>query len=393
MLGICWGATRLIRSDVVQTLSNIQQALSDRDFGVDEHHILSGIVASIESCRDLVMELQLELRKFDKASGKSLRTSITTVGRHAIYPLRRSTLLRLEEDVDLIRDNISFAIDGLQIRDGLKTHNDLTDMKALLSLVRTSQISREMIEWLQAPDASVDYNQACKKSHTNTGSWLINSSEVRAWLLEGNSFLWLYGFPGSGKSVLISIIISHTVRQRKSRPRTGIAFFYFSFAETAKQNASGMLRALVFQLSNQLDDGHSDLSALYVSCSNFQPTTFDLLQTLKVMIGKFDNAYLFVDALDESPQNIAREEVLDTLADIRGSSIRSCHVFVTSRDVPDVRDRIASYGNCISMKNDAVNEDIARYIVERLQTHTWSQRRTDYRHRIRDVLTERAHGK
>ena len=49
--------------------------------------------------------------------------------------------------------------------------------------------------------------------------------------------MWLNGFAGSGKSVLCSTAIQFALRYRKSDPKVGIAFFYFTFNDESKQEA------------------------------------------------------------------------------------------------------------------------------------------------------------
>ena len=230
------------------------------------------------------------------------------------------------------------ALDVLQLRNTKKIKDDLTDMKHLLHLVRTSQLSKDIRDWLKAPDVTVNHNKACAKRYGSTGEWLVKSSAFTTRLTEGNSFLWLNGFAGCGKSVLCSTAILYAFRHRRSDPHIGIVFFYFTFNDESKQDESAMLRALLVQLSAQVRDGHSDLTRLYESYRADIPPSPVLADYLQRLIRRFQHVYTLLDALGESPRNKAQEHVLETLSTIQNWSLPGLHLFVTNRDEPDIRD-------------------------------------------------------
>ena len=248
---------------LLEILQSLRKTLSDRKFQADERSLVEGIEASIKDCDGLIEELQLEWQQFSKASSKGIMGGIKIAGRRATYPFRQSTMQKLDENIDEILANLSFALEVLQLKDNKRVQDDITEIKELLDLVRTNQISTNLRDWLKAPDATIDHNAACAKKHPGTGTWLVKSDQFSRWLTDGNSILWLNGFAGSGKSVLCSTAIQFAFRHRRSDPSVGIAFFYFSFNDKSKQDESAMLRALLLQLSCQLKDGHADLSRLH----------------------------------------------------------------------------------------------------------------------------------
>lgn len=132
-----------------------------------------------------------------------------------------------------------------------------------------------------APVASLNHNATCAKSHLNTGQWFVNGHHFRNWLHERNSFLWLNGFAGCGKSVLCSTAIQHIFSEMRHTPRVRIAFFCFSFNEKPKQDYNGMLRALLLQLPVQLQDGERDLEQLHTLYKSRSPLVDVLLESLQ----------------------------------------------------------------------------------------------------------------
>jgi ankyrin repeat domain-containing protein 50 len=378
---------------LLKALQSLSEALNSRRFAAAERALIAQVESSIRDCNDLILELQHEAEKLSDPSKSSLGTTIKTAGRRLAYPLRRSTLQKLDEDIGEIREKLSLALNALQCNDGRKVQEDLHDIKSVLELVRSSQASQEVQDWLKAPDATTNHRESCAKRHSSSGLWFVNGSAFTSWLEEDKSFLWLNGFAGCGKSILTSTAIQYTFRHRQSNPRIGIAFFYFSFNDSSKQDVSGFLRAVLLQLANQSNETQVSLAHLHDSYKSGQPPIPALLDCLRQAIPKFQDVYLVVDALDESPRHEARERVLEALAVLRNWSLRGLHILATSRDEIDIRESLApSTNEEISMKNTDVNQDIEDFIRGYLERDRAMQKWSKYHSRIKSVLTAKAGG-
>ena len=371
----------------------LEESISIRKFQTGEQDLVNNIEASISECDNLIHELQAECEKFSKTSSDSVKAAIRIAGRRATYPFRRSTLQKIDEDIDEIRANLSSALGVLQLKDNNRIQTDIADIKTLVDLVKTSQISSNIYDWLKAPDATIDHNAACLKKHPGSGLWLIEDARFANWLIEQNSVLWLNGFAGSGKSVLCSTAIQHVLRHRRSDPKIGIAFFYFTFNDESKQDESAMLRALLLQLSTQLRDGHADLVRLYESYKTGTPSSRVLIEHLRFLIDRFQHVYIMLDALDESPRDGPRGHVLDALETMRGWALQGLHLFVTSRDERDIHDFFdLPTTQKIAMQNAGIDQDIAKFISGRLNTDRNLQKWRKHRDKIQETLARRAKG-
>ena len=379
--------------DLLDVFQCLRKALSDRHFQTDERSLVQSIERSIKSCDEMIQELQDECHKFTQTSSKGIRAAVKTTGRRAIYPFRQSTLQKLDEDIGEIRANLSSALEVLQLKDNKRIQDDIYDMKALLDLVRSSQISSTLCGWLNAPDATINHNAACEKKHPGTGMWLVRSAQFSRWLTEENSVIWVNGFAGSGKSVLCSTAIQHTLRHRRSDSGIGIAFFYFTFNDNSKQDESAMLRALLLQLSSQVQGGHTDLTRLRDSYNAGIPPSPILLDHLRHLIQKFHDVYIVLDALDESPPNGPRKHLLDALETIRNWGVQSLHLFVTSRDESDIRESFdLSSVHQVGMRNNDIDKDISDFISGRLNTDRMLRKFLPYHTKIQESLAARAKG-
>ncbi|KAJ5970692.1 uncharacterized protein N7479_000610 [Penicillium vulpinum] len=358
--------------------------------------LLQEIDKVAEGCREILEELRDECQKFQKDATLSLKDRIQVAGRRATYPFRKSTLQKLEEDVGEIRGNLSLALNVLQLRNQTGLEDGISELKIFVEETKTIQISAAIRDWLKAPDATIDHNAACEKRHTSTGLWLVNGQKFQNWLVEPNSFLWINGFAGCGKSVICSTTIQavqHTFRERQHHPNVGIGFFYFTFNDEAKRDSSGMLRALLLQLSAQLEGDTKELQELHTSYKSGTPPEKVLLDCLRQTICKFSVTYIFLDALDESSRDDKREDVLGAIEKIRQWDLPSLHLLVTSRNEIDIRYSLGtSLYQDIPMRNPETDTDIQNFISYQLSNDPKLQRWKSRHEEIQEKLTEKAQG-
>lgn len=378
---------------LLNTFCYLDAALKTRTFRPDEQDLIKTIESSAHNCDELIQELKEENQKFDRAAAIGIKGTIGVAACRAAYPFRQSTLQKLDETIGEIRHNLAITAEVLQLRDHQNTQNDINDLNLLLEVVRPSRISLTVRDWLRAPDATVNHNAACAKRHPGTGRWLVESPLFTTWLNQGDSFLWICGSAGCGKSVLCSTAIQYSFRHRQADQKVGVAFFYFTFNDRSKQDESAMLRGLLLQLSGQLSDARTDLRRLHDSEPLEVPPSIDLIGHLQHMIQKFDQVYIMLDALDESPRYGERDRVLKAIETMRKWLFPGLHLLVTSRDEPDIREFLCpGKENEVIMKNAEINRDISNFVSEQLNIDPKLRKWRPYHDRIQQVLAERAHG-
>lgn len=396
-------ACRDMKSDVALTtrkiarlldmLENLGRQIDTRSVQDGDRDLIANIESVMKDCEEAINDLNGELQKLNNEPQEGKLTSIRAAGRRLAYPFRQSTLQKLEEDVDDLMLCLSPALQLLQQSDIGKVLDGVDDTKALLALVRANQVSREIKEWLNAPDATINFNENARKKHPGTGLWLVESSTFENWLKEASSFLWLVGFAGCGKSVLASTVIQHVYRHRGDNPRIGLAFFFFTFTDENKQDLSAMLRAIILQLSSQLGEKSVILKPWYDSHGDASATDVALLDCLRLLTQEFDDTYVIIDALDESPREKHREALVDALTEIRGWHEPTLHVAVSSRDEVDIREGLEiSSENTIKLRNEGIDRDVASFVSQRLRENRRLRKWKDHHDRIEKVFTERSGG-
>jgi len=145
--------------DMLETL-HIQ--LANGKFRADKQDSRKTIEGSIQGCEGCIHELQSECDKFkDTAAG--IRAAARTTARRLAYPFQQNTTQVLNEKIDEIILHLSLALQMLRQKDIDSIRDDIENTKTLLDLVKTSQISSVIRDWLKAPNAAINYNKACQK--------------------------------------------------------------------------------------------------------------------------------------------------------------------------------------------------------------------------------------
>jgi hypothetical protein len=99
--------------------------------------------------------------------------------------------------------------------------------------------------------SSLNYQKTVKRRQADTGLWFLESDKYSAWKTNPASFLWLYGIPRCGKTILSSTIVQNVLKYCANDPGKAVAYFYFDFNDTQKRSPELMIRSLASQLSQQ----------------------------------------------------------------------------------------------------------------------------------------------
>ena len=216
----------------------------------------------------------------------------------------------------------------------------------------------------------MNHNKAQKERHPGTGTWFVESKVFTDWKTTPASFLWLYGIPGCGKTILSSTIVEDVINHCRCNPTLAVLYFYFDFKDVEKQGHEKMIRSLIVQLSSQLGGTTQSLEALHSSCGNGgrQPTPDMLLATLHQIMKSFEEIFIVLDALDECSD---RQELLEDIEQFKHWTDVNLHILSTSRREKDIEERIEPLARCegkIPVDSMHVNDDIRAFVHEKLQT-------------------------
>jgi Cdc6-like AAA superfamily ATPase len=121
-----------------------------------------------------------------------------------------------------------FKEDVREIKDGLKRRWDLAD--SLVSIEKQAKIA----QFLSAIRPETTQESNIRLRHPGTGLWFIECDEFQTWVKGSVSRLWIYGIPGSGKSVLTALSIEEV--QRALDSRDALAYFFCDYMNATTQD-------------------------------------------------------------------------------------------------------------------------------------------------------------
>ncbi|KAK8252152.1 hypothetical protein IWZ00DRAFT_488577 [Phyllosticta capitalensis] len=267
----------------------------------------------------------------------------------------------------------------------------------------------EMIrDWLSAPDWSINFNEAIGQRHLpQSGRWFLKSKVYGNWKKESNSFLWLHGVTGSGKTVLTSAVIqelqnSSATKKASHGPPSShtVLCFFFDFRDAAKQSTEKMIRSLILQLYVLREDSREPLEMLFSSCQAGirQPNIDSLCMVFQQMTRAIDGLFIILDALNEcktkTEESSTKYSLLSWIKGLIDSGETKAHVLATStyeEDTNVVVRQLQGEKFVVPMNSRAIDEDIQNYVHARVEG-TPNLRRWQESHSIEQQVVEKADG-
>ena len=255
------------------------------------------------------------------------------------------------------------------------------------------KLDEQVMSWLHPADSSISFNSARSRHHPETGSWLLEHHLFQKFQARQVNFLWLYGIPGCGKTILSSTVIMHL---RHAKADCAVLYFFFDFRDPGQQTIDHLIRSLIAQLFIRVESCRDHLTALYEQCKYSTPSTEVLFKVFCAMVLSASEVYLVIDAMDECS---TRSALTAYIRDACTSISEKLSVVATSRLEADLESQICMWANkgcSISLQQKLVDPDIANYTHTRLHANDGGFRRWHSQPwvlvEIETELTEKAAG-
>ncbi|KAH0564763.1 hypothetical protein GP486_001846 [Trichoglossum hirsutum] len=307
----------------------VQNALGARPSGLPN--------ASVMECIEQMEKLKEKLERYKSSSG--IRAKVKPLA----WPFEEKDTRHLTETFQRycsIFDMILSA-DTLWVPNVLRAKDD--HHRAILEWLSTYRYGRKQAEILE-------------RRYVGTGQWLLDAPQYSEWLNGDQSVLWCYGHPGTGKTVMSSLIVD----QLSAQGNTCVAYHFCDFQdERQQQTTESILRSLLRQMTERTESLTDEILEMYNQCKESvrEPNVSELVSSLTAMsTAAFSRGVILIDALDECRD---RDRLLPVLKQL----ISSFKILLTSRPFTDIRKSLS----CLSLEVIAPESDIRHYVLTRLQ--------------------------
>ncbi|KAF8492082.1 hypothetical protein F5888DRAFT_1909336 [Russula emetica] len=377
--------TNAIDSEVREIADNVL-VIDDRVAGVDDR--VAGVDDRVADVDERVAGVDDRVKDVDDKV-KAVDDKLVAVIDGAQYIFNQ-----LSKTVQLLT-----RLDGKEARGVIQQTADDVDQ------VKRNQLRHDLRRWLSPPDPSTNHNIACNAHHEGTATWFFRGSIYQDWKSTSSEpLLWIYGKPGSGKTILCSTIIQDIKVMCDAR-QASMAYFYYDFRDIDKQHWRHLITSLLTQLSSYSGPRCDILSRLYSKHDDGaqQPSDDTLTRCLKEMLTVPDQRpiYLIIDALDECSNTSGipshRNRVLQLLKELANLHLPNLHLCVTSRPEVDIREVLepltssrVSLHDQSGQKKDI--EDYVRSVVYSDLEPIMRRWRKEDKELVIETLSERADG-
>ncbi|RYP61232.1 hypothetical protein DL770_009837 [Monosporascus sp. CRB-9-2] len=278
-------------------------------------------------------------------------------------------LSHIQEEIRDLRGVLE-TLFQLSVDDDLKVnHNQKSSLRMLAQNQQGDQTQNEILKWLSPVDYRSSYASAVNRCYAGTGQWLLETPAFRSWRDgEGPNLLWLSGFAGSGKTILVSNVVrSLTVWAGEEKSRPQVAYFFCDFRNANSQDIAVLMGSIVSQLIVQSGSIPGPVEEAFrtstVAGTYRSPEISFLVDVLELLTCQ-SRALVLIDGVDE----------VDERRDLLSFLLQACRpqsnigILVSSREEQDLRESLVDVHNvrieeCISQ----VDDDISRYLNGRLQ--------------------------
>ncbi|KAK3372636.1 hypothetical protein B0H63DRAFT_514004 [Podospora didyma] len=134
-----------------------------------------------------------------------------------------------------------------------------------------------------------------------TGQWLLDSEKFQAWLSTEQQTLFCPGIPGTGKTILTSVVVDELITRLGNDKSIGVAYLYCNFRRQNEQTAKSLLESLLKQLAEGSPSFPEALKSLYDKHqkTRTRPLFDEISRTLQSVAAVNSRVFVAVDAVDE----------------------------------------------------------------------------------------------
>ncbi|KAL0943494.1 ankyrin repeat protein [Colletotrichum truncatum] len=222
----------------------------------------------------------------------------------------------------------------------------------------------EVLEWLTPYDYGPQQSDFLARHQPGTGQWFLGSNVFQTWMQSKGTTLFCPGIPGSGKTIITSVVIDRLSQEFHEDKTVGIAYIFCNYLRHGQQSLQDLLASLLKQLSQSLEDLPQGVKALY-DChagARTRPSSAELAEALLTISTLYSKLFIIVDALDECQSaGDCRSSFLVYLS--RVQVLVGANIMCTSRHIPEIEEQ---FRGCFKLEIKASDDDVYKYVDNHL---------------------------
>lgn len=225
---------------------------------------------------------------------------------------------------------------------------------------------KAILDWLTPTNYSSQHNDFIERREPGTGEWFLESQEYGDLVSRIEPTLFSPGIPGSGKTILASIVIDDLLNRYQSDPNVGIAYIYLNFRQQEVQKLPHLLSSLLKQLLYKRPTLPESIRELHDehTVKGTRPSIAELSAALNAVAASYKSVFLVIDALDECRvADGCRQEFINQLLSLQMQKGVGSSLFVTSRFIPEITEH---FDDCLTLHIRASDEDVQKYVDSNL---------------------------
>jgi hypothetical protein len=405
-----WALTRITSSinELRFILNRLEQVANESELGFDETNILR--LSTLEVlCQDggavsncfeelKMLETKLVPGSWAGKDGSKRRALIQSIGWQFKGKEAEETLQRLERYKSTL--NLAITMDqAALIKNMSKMMTDVDEnTRSLFKQFQDISLDdrkRSILQWLSPADPSISHEAALKIRQAGTNDWFLACKEFENWKEADKSFLWLSGFPGSGKTILMSTLIDFLQQRTDQKDPALLAYFYCDFRSPETRDPLNIAGSLLAQICFQLSSFPESLDAAFERCNvsgspHGRRTTFDTITEIIIEVASKHRVTILVDGLDECEK---RQDILGFLRQL-GQKATFAKILVSSRDETNIRQVLSHFPRMrLEASSACLDRDIDHYINYRLShDRDFKWLKHSFQQTIRERLSTQAKG-
>ncbi|KAF3225937.1 hypothetical protein TWF191_004967 [Orbilia oligospora] len=237
--------------------------------------------------------------------------------------------------------------------------------------------------------------------------WILDNPDFKKWRNDDQyHILWISGDPGKGKTMLLCGIVNELRRDNSAADSFYLSYFFCQGTDVRINNATAVLRGLIFSLILQDGSLGSHIQQVYdqVGQGAFEGINswFQLSKVFDAILSDLireptNTVYLVIDALDECVSDL--EKLLDLISKfVSTSSSPQIKWIVSSRNWSDIERKLAlpaSIGGSrlsLELNSSLVSRAVEAYIGDQVLKLWPSERDEEFRNQVCKQLVEQADG-